>query len=218
MEGQQGVSARQWGWAVAGAVAAGAAMVLGLLISPFVVGLFLVGAVAAAVPLLMRAAPRAFARLCLAIGAFLLAWALIGAVIGMFLFLPAALSLLVAAFVEAGNRPGARWAVTVALAAAAVFTSAVLSPDPDDEPPPYFKATLDSASRDRDREFHERVDRLRDFGATRTEVYEMAGRLELNVDMPESFPGGQSQDRLREEIDRLPGVVEVRLCTFYTCD
>ncbi|MFI1647331.1 hypothetical protein ACH4XT_10390 [Streptomyces avidinii] len=214
----QGVSARQWAWAVAGLVAAGGAAVLGLLLSVFLAGLFIVSAAAAAVPLLAREQPKAFARTCLVIGTGLLAWALIGAVIGMFLFLPAALSLLVAAFVDSDNRPGAWFAVTVPLAGAFASALIVLPSDPDNEPPPYFNAALDSTSRFYDREFNERKERLRDFGATPIQVAESAGRLKLHVGMPERFQEGQSQGEPREEIDRLPGVVDVRLCTFHTCD
>ncbi|MFE5633927.1 hypothetical protein [Streptomyces sp. NPDC056543] len=213
-----GVSARQQAWAVAGVVAAGVALVLGLLLSVFLAGLFVVSAAAACVPLLVRERPKVFARACLVIGTGLLVWALIGAVIGMFLFIPAALLLLVAAFVDADNRPGAWCVVTAALAGAFAFALIVLPSDPENEPPPYFNATLDTTSRFYDREFNERKERLRDFGATRIQVGERAGLLKLHVGMPESFPEGQSQDRLREEIEGLPGVVEVRLCTFHTCD
>ncbi|MEU6988735.1 hypothetical protein ABZ946_35925 [Streptomyces sp. NPDC046324] len=218
MEECQGVSARQEAWAVAGVVAAGGASVLGLLLAPFLAGVVVVSAAAAAVPLLVREQPKVCARACLVIGTGLLVWALIGAVIGMFLFLPAALLLLVAAFVDADNRPGAWCAVTVPLAGALAFALIALPSDPENEPPPYFNATLDSTSRFHDREFNERKERLRDFGATRMQVAGSAGLLKLHVDMPESFPEGQSQDGLRDEIARLPGVVEVRLCTFHTCD
>ncbi|MFF1963746.1 hypothetical protein ACFVW5_09040 [Streptomyces sp. NPDC058232] len=188
------------------------------MIAPFLAWLFVVSAVPAAVPLLMREHAKACARACLVIGIGMLTWALIGAVIGMFLFIPAALLLLVAAFVDASNRPGAWFAVTMPIAAAAAFALIVLPPDPENEPPPSFNATLDSTNRFYDQEFNERTEHLRDFGATSTEVGESAGQLELQVGIPESFTEGQSQDRLRKEIARLPGVVEVRLCTFHTCD
>ncbi|MFF4085063.1 hypothetical protein ACFYZN_37520 [Streptomyces sp. NPDC001777] len=148
----------------------------------------------------------------------MLAWALVGAVIGMFLFVPAALLLLVAAFVDAGNRPGAWFAVTMPITAVTAFALIVLPPDPENEPPPYFNASLDSTDRFYDWEFNKRKEHLRDFGATSIEVYERAGQLELKVGIPESFMEGQSQDRLREKIAGLPGVVEVRLCAFHTCD
>jgi hypothetical protein len=46
-------------------------------------------------------------------------WALAGAVVGTFVFVPTALLLLVAAFVDAGNRPGGWFAATTPLAATA---------------------------------------------------------------------------------------------------
>ncbi|MGR4878108.1 hypothetical protein ACIPUC_01550 [Streptomyces sp. LARHCF249] len=104
----------------------------------------------------MRDQPKVFARACLVVGAGLLAWALIGAVIGMFLFIPAAL---------------------------------------------------------------QRKEQLRDFGATRISVAEhRPGQLVLTVGIPDSFAEGHSQDRLKEQILRLPGVVDLRFCTFHTCD
>ncbi|MER7000561.1 hypothetical protein [Streptomyces sp. NPDC000410] len=124
VEEHQRVSARQWGWAVAGAVAAGIAAALGIAIGPFLAGLFVISAVTAAVPLAAREQPRIFARACLVVGAILLAWALIGMIIGMFLFIPAALLLFVAAFADAGNRPGV-WLTVIAPIAAA--TAVVLA-------------------------------------------------------------------------------------------
>lgn len=212
------MSARQRGWAVAAVVVAVVPAAIGL--STYLAGLFLVTATAVAVPLLLREHPKAFARACLALGAGLLAWALIGAVIGMFLFIPAALLLLVAAFADAGNRPGAWSAVATPIAAAAAVALFWLQPpDPENEPPPTFHATLDSTSRFHDRDFNQRKERLRDFGATRIEVAEHhSGQLVLTVGMPDSFAEGQGQDGLKEQILRLPGVVDVRLCTFHTCN
>ncbi|MEV5986336.1 hypothetical protein AB0L85_15115 [Streptomyces sp. NPDC052051] len=220
MEERQGISARQRSLVVAGAVVAGGAATLGLLFAPFLAWLFIVSAVAAAMPLLMREQPKACARACLVIGAGMLTWALIGAVIGMFLFIPAALLLLGAAFVDPGNRPGRWFVVATPLAAVAAFPLIVLPSDSENEPPPYFDATLESTNRFNEGEFNERKEHLRDFGATRIEVFGVGntGQLILHVDMPEDFPEGQSQDRLRKEIARLPGVVKVDPCTFYTCD
>ncbi|WP_151770755.1 hypothetical protein [Streptomyces abyssomicinicus] len=192
---------------------------MGLVIAPFLAWLFVLSALPAAVPLVLREQAKACARACLVIGTGLLTWALIGAVIGMFLFIPAALLLLVAAFADAGSRPGGWFAVTAPLATVAVFALIVLAPDPENEPPPYFKATLDSTQRFHDREFNERKEHLRDFGATSIEVSEeYTGRLELHVGMPRDFSEGRSRDRLKEEIARLPGVVEVDFCTYRTCD
>ncbi|MFD9408105.1 hypothetical protein ACFWBN_13960 [Streptomyces sp. NPDC059989] len=217
---RQGVSAQQRGWAVAAAVVAGGVAVFGLLISTFLGAYFVLCAGVVAVPLLLRGQPKAFARTCLVVGVGLLGWGLIGALIGMFLFLPAALLLLAAAFVDPGNRPGARWAVVTPLAvAAAVWLAFVPNPheDPDNEPPPFFSAKLDSANRLKGEEFHQTKERLRGFGATEVEVGEMAGEFKLHVGMPRSFAAGQSREALEEQIAQVPGVVEVRFCTFHTC-
>lgn len=220
----QRVSARQWGWALAAVVAAALVTAFGLVMGPYLAGLFIISAAAVAVPLMMRNQPKSFARACLLVGVGLLAWAMIGAVIGMFLFIPAALLLLVAAFAAAGNRPGAWLTLAAPIAAAAVVAAFYLQPpDPDNEPPPWFNATLDIGTRvhdrDFDRDFHQRKERLRDFGATRVSVYERGtGQFVLDVGIPDAFAEGQSQERLKEQILQLPEVVDLRLCTFHTCD
>ncbi|MEU9081394.1 hypothetical protein [Streptomyces sp. NPDC048357] len=219
MDEDQSVAGRQWRWALAGVVAAGIAAALGLAMGPYLGGYFVLSAGAAAFPLLMRDWPKGFSRACLAAGAGLLAWSLIGAVIGMFLFVPAALLLFVAAFAGNGNRPGAWPALAAPLAAVAAVAAFYLQPpDPDNEPPPSFRATLDSMSRGHDRDFNRRAEQLRDFGATRVEVAEhAAGQLVLTVGIPEGF-AEESQDRLEEQVRQLPGVVDVRFCTFHTCE
>ncbi|MEV6326323.1 hypothetical protein [Streptomyces sp. NPDC051909] len=40
----------------------------------------------------------------------------------------------------------------------------------------------------------------------------------LDVGMPETFTGGNTEGDLRDELADLPGVVYVRRCTFHTCD
>ncbi|MGC5008461.1 hypothetical protein [Streptomyces sp. DT203] len=92
-------------------------------------------------------------------------------------------------------------------------------PDPKNEPPPSFHATLVSTSRFHDRDFNQCKERLQDFGATRIEVGEdQPGQLVLTVGLPGNFTEGQSQDRLKEQMLRLSGAVDLRLCTFHTCD
>ncbi|MFC9292950.1 hypothetical protein ACFTWH_06090 [Streptomyces sp. NPDC057011] len=44
----------------------------------------------------------------------------------------------------------------------------------------------------------------------------MAGQGKLDVGMPKAFPAGQ-REALRAQIAGLPGVVDVRFCTFHTC-
>ncbi|MFD9366275.1 hypothetical protein ACFWA6_01015 [Streptomyces sp. NPDC060020] len=218
MDEDQSVAGLQWRLAVAAVVAAGIAAALGLAMGPYLGGYFVLSAGAAALPLLMRDWPKGFSRVCLAAGAGLLAWSLIGAVIGMFLFVPAALLLFFAAFSGDGNRPGAWPALAAPVAAVAAVAAFYLQPpDPDNEPPPSFQATLDSMSRGHDRDFNRGKERLRDFGATRVEVGEHPVGLVLTVGIPKGF-AEESQDRLEEQIRQLPGVVDVRFCTFHTCD
>ncbi|MEU7603581.1 hypothetical protein [Streptomyces sp. NPDC041003] len=208
---------------MAAVVAAGVVAAFGLVMGPYLAAFFIISAGAVAVPLLMRDQPKLFARACLVVGLGLLAWAMIGAVIGMILFIPPALLLLVAAFAGAGNRPGAWLAVTAPIVAAVVVAAFYLQPpDPENEPPPWFNATLDISTRvhDRDfnRDFHQRRERLRDFGATRVSVYERGtGQFVLDVGMLDAFAEGQSQERLKEQILQLPEVVDLRLCTFHAC-
>lgn len=224
MTESQRVRSCQWRWAVAAVVAAWLATALGFVVAGYFGGLYVITAIVATVPLSARDSPRSFARTCLAIGAGLLAWAVIGTVIGMFLFIPAGLLLVVAAFAGRGNRPGVWFALAVplvgALVAAAIVTLSFRgSEDPDNEPPPTFHATLDPGGRYNGRDFSLQKARLQDYGATSASVgVWSAGRLELVVGMPRVFAQGQSRDALKEQILRVPGVVEVRLCTFHTCD
>ncbi|WP_327179431.1 hypothetical protein OG599_31895 [Streptomyces sp. NBC_01335] len=74
---------------------------------------FLLTALPVAVPLMLRNDPRPFAWASLVVGSGLLAWAVVGVLLGMFLFVPTALMLLAAAFLDADTRPGALWLIAV---------------------------------------------------------------------------------------------------------
>ncbi|WP_169091410.1 hypothetical protein [Streptomyces sp. R302] len=69
-------------------------------------GIFLLTAMPVSLPLFLRRSPRAFAWTSLIIGTGLLAWAVVGLIVALFLFMPAALMLQAAAFVDARTRPG----------------------------------------------------------------------------------------------------------------
>ncbi|MEU9803314.1 hypothetical protein [Streptomyces sp. NPDC051000] len=190
------------------------------MIAPYAAQFFFLSAAAAAPPILVRDWPRIFAGACLVVGMGLLAWAVIGTVIGMFLFIPTALLLLVAAFSNAGVGPGT-WLVVVApiAAVAAVTTFFLRPPSPESGPPPSYHATLDSPGRAHDRDFNRGKERLREFGATSISVAEgPSGRLELVVGTTEIFAAGQTHDRLKEQILRLFGVLELCLGTYDTCE
>ncbi|MEX0172199.1 hypothetical protein [Streptomyces sp. LMG1-1-1.1] len=70
-------------------------------------GIFLLTAMPVAIPLFLRREPQNFAWGSLIIGTGLLAWTVVGLILGMFLFMPAALLLTTAAFVDPRTRPGA---------------------------------------------------------------------------------------------------------------
>ncbi|KOG35636.1 MULTISPECIES: hypothetical protein [Streptomyces] len=70
-------------------------------------GMFLLTAMPVAIPLFLRREPQSFAWASLIIGTGLLAWAVVGLLIGMFFFIPAAVLLTTAAFVDPRTRPGA---------------------------------------------------------------------------------------------------------------
>ncbi|MEW2588493.1 hypothetical protein [Streptomyces virginiae] len=111
-DGSKRVARWQWGWAVAAAATAawGTATMLYHLgqggYIPASPSAFVLTTLATSMPLVMRGAPRAFTRCCLVIGLALLVWALVGAMIGMFVFLPAAVLLLIASFAGPRNQPG----------------------------------------------------------------------------------------------------------------
>lgn len=204
---------------MAGLVVAGITGAIGLVTAPYMAHFFFLSAAAAALPLLVRDWPRVFASTCFVVGTGLLAWAVIGAAIGMFVFIPVGLLLLVSAFTNNGVRPGA-WLVVIApIAAASAAAVLFLQPPAPDGPPPSFHATLDSTSRAHDRDFNRGKDRLREFGATSITVGEdPPGQLELVVGIPDTFAPGQNHDRLREQTLRLPGVIGLCLGTYDTCE
>ncbi|MFD7612446.1 hypothetical protein [Streptomyces sp. NPDC059828] len=127
MAGCQSVSARQWAWGLAGAVAAAvAAAALGIWFGSDLVGWFVGTGATAAVPLVMRSHRKAYARTCYVMGVALLIWSFLGAMFLMLWFVPAALLLLVAAFVDADNRPSSRFVVFTPLAGIATVAAMAL--------------------------------------------------------------------------------------------
>ncbi|MFF8271389.1 hypothetical protein ACF059_28950 [Streptomyces sp. NPDC016562] len=213
----QKVAARQAGWAVAAVAVAAVVTLIGIVMFTAVAGYFMLTAMAVVTPLQLREHPKAFARVCAFLSAGLLAWAVVGLVIGMFLFLPTAVLLLFAALADADNRPGGWWAASAPLAAAAAMAlPSVMPPDTGNGPPPSFHANLDSTSRFHDPDFNKKKARLKEFGATSVSVGEWAGRLELTVEVPEGFHE-ESRARLEERIRQLPGVVDLCFDTYDTC-
>ncbi|MFE9469001.1 hypothetical protein ACFYNW_36310 [Streptomyces virginiae] len=189
-------------------------------------GLFLMTAIPAVIPLTQRGAPHLFARSCLVIGVVLLGWSLVATVLGMIFFLPAAVLLLIAAFADSGNRPGA-WVVLgggggavvlMVLVALGLYTPDGGSGGGDTLPPPstFYRATVDSPDRFSDAKFTRGVQKLKEYGATYTytDTMNWRGPSYLTVD----YRAAASTSWLKWRIQNLPGVTEVRLCTALSCD
>ncbi|MFF8259159.1 hypothetical protein [Streptomyces virginiae] len=132
----------------------------------------------------------------------LLGWSLVAAVLGIIFFLPAAVLLLIAAFADSGNRPGA-W----------VVLGGGGGGGGDTLPPPntFYRATVDSPNRFSDAKFTGGVQKLKEYEATYTYTYTMnwRGPSYLTVD----YRAAASTSWLKWRIQNLPGVTEVRLCT-----
>ncbi|MFI7358063.1 hypothetical protein ACIBTP_29595 [Streptomyces avidinii] len=200
------VAARQF----SRAVAAVATMAPGLLIAlpGMLAGLFLLTAIPVVIP-----PPGGVRRNCSHGAAWSSAsccsagrWSLVTSILGMIFFLPTAL-LLIAAFADSGNRPGA-WVV--------------LGGGGDTLPPPstFYRAAIDSPERFNDSKFRSGVQKLKEYGATYTYTYTCAdtanwrGHVYLTVD----YRADASPSWLKWRIENLPGVTEVRLCTSLACD
>jgi hypothetical protein len=111
MAESQGVAGPQWGTAVAAVVVALCVTVMGFVIAPELGGIYFATALVVALPLALRDWPTAFSRACLVVGLIVAGWGVLGLLIGIFLFLPSALLLLVAAFVDLRNGPGWWWGI-----------------------------------------------------------------------------------------------------------
>ncbi|MFD6423668.1 hypothetical protein [Streptomyces sp. NPDC060198] len=73
--------------------------------------IFLLVTAPVAVPLLLRDEPRLFARASMIVGTILLAAAVVGFLLGLFLFVPTALMLLAAAYLDPRTRPSVLWGI-----------------------------------------------------------------------------------------------------------
>ncbi|MFG2879967.1 hypothetical protein ACGFYU_33980 [Streptomyces sp. NPDC048337] len=217
------VAARQWGWAVAAVVT----MVPGLFIGlpSLLAGYFVMTAIPVVVPLTQLRAPRLFARCCLVIGIVLLGWSLVAALLGMILFLPAAVLLLIAAFADGRNRPGARFVLGGGGAAAALMVLVGLglympggtgtnAGHPPPHPGTYYRVTVDSSARFREPRFRRGVDELKTYRATLTQTFTWQDRSYLTVD----YRADANHVWIRKKIEKLPGVTEVRLCASLACE
>ncbi|MFF5896169.1 hypothetical protein ACFY8O_09640 [Streptomyces argenteolus] len=184
---------------------------LGVALSTPLASHFLVTALPALCPLYLLHRRRSFVRACLVIGSGMLAWSLAGFLLGMFLFIPTAVLLLVAAFADRSTRLGLRdRAVPSALLVAGAMFVPLLTYDAGEPESHSYQAELDSGSRLHHQDFAAWRDQLLKSGATRVIGYESCEHFYLDVDFAEDLPEDRRAE-LANRIMEVPGVVEVEL-------
>ncbi|OKJ99575.1 hypothetical protein AMK26_26485 [Streptomyces sp. CB03234] len=186
-----------------------------------VFALHVLTALSVAVPLFLPHRPVAFTRACLIVGLALLPWGVLGLFLAMFLFWPAALLLLLAAFADPRR---SRWAARITAGAGALLMAGVLAGTaaycwhfyvhPALAEPHTFRAVthpdayLDSLG------VHET--RLQELGATGVTGTWTDELPYLDVSFPESLPEDR-RTALKEAIAKIPGVTRVELCPVREC-
>ncbi|MFB9389518.1 hypothetical protein ACFPM3_08945 [Streptomyces coeruleoprunus] len=184
--------------------------------------LFPLVAVVVAIPLFVR--PRiAFVRVCVCVGALLLVGGVLFVLLGLFLFLPSAVLLLLAAGADLAVRPRTG---RVLVAAGALLTAAVVAVcayggwhfylRPALAEPHAYRAVLDPDAGVLDEGLGDEEDRLRAQGAAW--VYGSAsdeGEF-LEVGFRDDLPADRRED-LRRQIELMPGVRSVALCPVSEC-
>ncbi|PKV89866.1 hypothetical protein [Streptomyces sp. TLI_146] len=216
---ETGVHALQRALAV-GAVLAGVPVVLFGLWSNFSY-LYLMAGASLTAPLLCLRRPKHFTRACAIVGLVLIGWGVLGVFLGMFLFWPAAVLLLLAGFASPRRHPVTAWTMggLGALVAAGVLTGAAvfvwsLVINPSLAKPHTYRAATDPGW------FRDGVgdaqERLRGFGATEVYGNESDQGSFLEVRFPDDLPPARRAD-LKKEIGRLPGIRWVELCSVRKC-
>ncbi len=223
----------QWGLGVAAIVAAAPVVAWGL--PQYLAGLFVMTGLMVAVPLMFRREPKGFGRACATVGLLLLGWGVLAALAGMFLFWPSAVLLLFAVFADplrrrpvvvkvmagCGAVVTATWLVGCGIFAWQLYVGPALaephtyraetSPDwfmplgdirtgPDS-----FRSNLGDAQ-----------ERLKPLGATYVTGSSSDEGSYLQVRFRDGLSGAE-RTALREEIARLPGIVNVELCSVSDC-
>ncbi|MEW2140029.1 hypothetical protein AB0892_26150 [Streptomyces sp. NPDC005409] len=116
-----------WTWAVAAALSAVAMALVGFGAGgPVALGLLFGLAALVATPLLLRRRPKAFAVVCVVVGAVMLPLGLLFALFGVLVFLPPGPLLIVAAYADRRNRPDDR-VVILAVATSVAATLAFMA-------------------------------------------------------------------------------------------
>lgn len=213
---------RQSGLAFAAVLAASPGLVFGL--GTALAALFVLTFASVTVPLFMRREPRVFSRSCTVLGLALVAWSVVGVMLGMFLFLPAAVLLMLAAGAGPRRSPGAARLLSAAgglVLAGVVCGSAMwcwhFYVSPASTRPHTYQAAIDAA-------WSTWVDpgqvteRLEPFGAVNVWITQDGGsdKAYLEVRFSDSLSDAQ-RTTLKRQISELPGVGRIALCQVRDC-
>ncbi|MFE9633606.1 hypothetical protein [Streptomyces sp. NPDC006463] len=204
----------------AGAVLTAAAPLLWGLGLTHIGALYALTGACVAIPLFLRST-RAFTRGCLIVGIVLIPWGVLGVFIGMFLFWPSALLLLLAALGDPRERPVAALLsgivgalVTAGAVALTVFCVWHFHIGPSlaqphsyraETEPGWFRGGLGDAT-----------ERLRPYGATSVYGSGSDQVSYLEVRFPDDLPEAQ-RVQLEQQIAQLPGIRRVELCSVRDC-
>ncbi|MGW1869452.1 hypothetical protein ACWCPS_28310 [Streptomyces mauvecolor] len=176
-----------------------------------------------AVPLLVLHRREAFVRACVGIGLTSVFLSVVGFMLGLFVLLPSAALLLLAAHADPRRRPvGAR---ILGVAGALLALGATIGPTvfvwdlvvaPAFAEPHAYRALLHPEDGHYDRGLGDVQELLRGFDAT--DVVELSGDgIDfLKVDFPEGL-SPRERARLKERTEQLPGVEKVELCRASDC-
>ncbi|MFE3186385.1 hypothetical protein ACFXKR_36810 [Streptomyces violascens] len=189
-----------------------------------VVVLFVFCGLPVAVPLLVLHRGEAFVRACVGIGLTSVLLAVVGFMLGLFVLLPSAVLLLVAAGADPRRRPVGARILGVAGALLALGATVVvptwlvrdLVMAPSFAEPHTYRAVLDPEDRRYEYGLADAQETLRGFGAT--DVVELSGGGTHYLEV--EFPEGLSQQRraqLKSMTARLPGVEKVEVCPASDC-
>ncbi|MFF5935460.1 hypothetical protein [Streptomyces sp. NPDC012508] len=217
-DGYAGTHRAQRALAVCAVVAAAPVVLWGL--PSYFAAMFVLTGVATAFPLFLAYSRAAFRGACVTIGLLLLVWGAVGVLLGMFLFWPSALLLLLAALADARRRPVV---AKVTFGVGALVTAAVLAAGgvylwhftigPALAEPHTFRAVAES---DAPAGIGDTEERLKPFGATQVTGSESDAGSYLEVRFPDDLPDARREE-LRKEIGLLPGFGEAELCPVSEC-
>ncbi|MFF8268143.1 hypothetical protein ACF059_12185 [Streptomyces sp. NPDC016562] len=189
----------------------------------YTAALYLVTGPCVAAPLFFVRRAKAFVRACVIVGVSLIPWGVLGVFVGLFLFWPSALVLLLAAIADPRKRPvvaRVSAAVGALLLAGVVALSAYFTwhfyVGPATARPHTYRAPVDPGW------FHDGLgdadQRLGPYGATT--VYGSGSGSDRLSFLEVRFPDDLSQEQraeLKRQIEQLPGITEVELCSVRDC-